>query len=28
MSLKNLSDLIINRGYQVLDAETEIPILN
>jgi uridine kinase len=26
LSLKHLSDLIINRGYQVLDAKTEIPL--
>jgi uridine kinase len=28
MSLKHLSDLLINKGYQVLDAKTEVPILD
>jgi uridine kinase len=26
ISLKHLSDLIINKNYQVLDAKTEVPV--
>ena len=28
ISLKPLSDIIINKGYQVLDAKTEVPIID